>query len=258
MNRVCFASLHCFQFRPERDVLKQLSCRDLSILTMSLMLLGMLPAGALEYGIAGSAEQQQQLKQSLSSCPSLAVTLDRLAKDGAFTGIRVETSEQTHRAGPFQAAVSGKEIVLTAQWLAAQSQPYFDVRIQNEILPDNLCFGLGHLADHLAHPTAPPSGSASMQEWLNAKLASEASAFIKGWSYVREAALAKNGGKSFTVAQSGSLMLNLRYRFAFIKAWDKGANPRLVILPDASIPPDRNNISAIVEALKTSTIADLQ
>ena len=223
------------------------------------MVLGFSIAQARDFKIVGNADQTLQIEQSLAVCPSLDTKFNSLVKSAGFQQIRVTTPDETKRVGPFLAAISGNEIIVTADWLAQQSVPYFDVRHAGEILPDNLCFDLGHLSDHVAHPEAlTPRGLANMQTWLTERLKAESRACIRGWPFVLEAARVKNGERPLTGAQIGNLIINLRYRFAFVQAIAATANPKLVILPNGDIPETDANIAAIGAVLSHSSVADLE
>src|ERR1700761_2456358 len=131
------------------------------------------PAFADQIAVVGTPDQQQQVQASLQACPSLKTSLEKAATSGLFTDIRIVPRSEVRAIGPFEAAVRGHEIVLTPQWLAVQNVPYFDVRTEGEILPDNLCLGLGHLAEHIANPMPGPNSSSDFTGWLHAKIASE-------------------------------------------------------------------------------------
>lgn len=210
-----------------------------------------------DFKIIGNSDQTQQIEQSLAACPSLGATLDGLTKSVGFQQIRVTTSDETKRSGPFLAAVSGSEIIVAADWLAQQNQPYFDVRHEGEILPDNLCFDFGHLSDHVAHPVSPPTGP-DINAWVKERLNAESRAFLRGWPFVLEAARAKNSGRPLSQAQIGDLLINLRYRFAFLQALAPNVTLKLSITADGSIPETDANIAAIAAVLSRSSIADLQ
>ena len=208
--------------------------------------------------ISAAGDQSTQIQQSLASCPSLRTSLDGLASSGKLTRIRVTTQEETRRSGPFSAVATNGEILVTSDWLEAQRHPYSDVRKEGEILPDNLCFGLGHLADHMTAEAAPPVTAQNIASVIQGRLNKEARAYIHGWAYVLEAATAKNGGAPLSAAQIGDLLLNLRYRFAFLQAMDSRATPRLTILAGGVIPDTEQNVAAVSAALSHSTVADIQ
>jgi hypothetical protein len=215
-------------------------------------------AQARDFKIVGNTEQTQQIEQSLAACPSLGERLDALSKSAGFQQIRVSTADETKKTGPFLAVAAGNEIIVADSWLALQNQPYFDVRHAGEILPDNLCFDLGHLSDHIAHPAPMSPSGTDLKSWVDQRLKAESLAFIRGWPFVLEAARAKNNGQPLTPAQFADLLLNLRYRFAFLQAMKSQTAPRLSILPDGSIPETDANVAAIQAALSHSSIADLQ
>ncbi len=228
-----------------------------AISTLTLALSLSTTAQSHAFKIIGNSDQTQQIDKSLAACQNLGATLDRLARSAGFEQIRVTTSVETKRTGPFLAAVSGSEIIVAADWLTLQSQPYSDVRREGEILPDNLCFDFGHLSDHIAHPISPPTGT-DVNAWLKERMNAESRAFLRGWPFVLEAARAKNNGKPLGPAQIGGLLINLRYRFAFLQAMAPNSSPKLSILSDGSIPETDANVAAVSAALSHSTIADLQ
>ncbi|WP_454887271.1 hypothetical protein [Sphingomonas oryzagri] len=171
--------------------------------TASLMaMVSSLPAAANAHNfkIIGDEDQTKQIEQSLSSCPSLTSKLDGLAKMGGFRQIRVTTSDETKRSGPFLAIASTSEISVAADWLLQQRVPYFDVRHQGEILPDNLCFDLGHLADHVANPVTQTPSALGLMAMVEERLRAESKAYLRAWPYVLEAASRQNGGKPYRVS----------------------------------------------------------
>ena len=215
-------------------------------------------AAVHRFKIVGTSNQAQQIEQSLAACPSLAKTLDDLTRSAGLTQIRITTSDETKKIGPFLAAVSGDEILLAADWLELQKQPFFDVRRAGEILPDNLCFDLGHLADHVANPPVPPGRGGDIQTYVDKRIKVEARAFLRAWPYVIEAARIKNAGKALNGQQVAELLLNLRYRFAFMRALDAKDGQKITILADGSIPETEESVAAIAAAISHSSIADLQ
>lgn len=206
--------------------------------------------------ILGGPAQAEQIRRSVAACPSLATTLSALKRSGKFRQIRVSTEEETGRHGPFRAIAAGDEIILADTWLEAQNVPFFDVRTEGEILPDNLCFGLGHLSEHLASPVS--TAAESMDSYVAARLMAESKAFVRGWSYVVEAARIQNKGKTITPAQVAGLLMNLRYRFAFMRAMEPEEGLKLSFLADGGIADTDANLAAIKAALEHASIADLQ
>jgi hypothetical protein len=229
-----------------------------SVWAVALALVMTSSAQAHDFKIVGNSDQVRQIEQSLSNCPSLSTTLDGLTKSANFQQIRVTTPDETKSKGPFLAEVAGNEIVVADTWLSQQNTPIYDVRQAGEILPDNLCFDLGHLSDHIAHPSSMTPTGPDMGAWVDARLKAESLAFIRAWPFVLEAARAKNNGKQLSVAQLGALFINLRYRFVFLKAMAPSATPKLTVLPDGSIPETDANVAAIQAVLAHSPIADLQ
>jgi hypothetical protein len=161
------------------------------------------PVFADQVAVAGTTDQQLQVQASLDAYPALKADLQKAAASGLFSDIRIVPRGEVRASGPFEAAVCGREIILTPEWLASQKVPYFDVRTKGEILPDNLCVGLGHLAEHIINPMPGPKSTSDFMGWLHAKLTSEARAFLVGWGYVHEAALAKMHGNPLTGRQVG-------------------------------------------------------
>jgi hypothetical protein len=248
------------------NLMHKLVIKGLKLIANGMVLALSLPtiAQASDFKIVGNVDEISQIQQSLAACQSLDDKLDRLEKSGKFHRIRVTTEDETKQKGPFLAAVSGKDIIITADWLAQQSKPYFDVRYNGEMLPDNLCFALGHLSDHLENPISPPRAidfqiglEEQAKAWLEERLKAESRAYLRAWPFVLEAALVKNG-RPLDIRQSTHLVLNLRYRFAFFEAMDPKANPRLFLSAEGNIPETDANVASIALILSRSTIADLE
>jgi len=211
---------------------------------------------AHDFSIIGNSVEITQIEDSFKECPSLSQKLDSLRRSGQFEQIRISDPTEIKRLGPFEAAVSDREILITPAWLSAQRLPYSDIRHQDTILPDNLCFGFGHLASHLEYP--PPSRSADMATWVHERLTLESQAYLRAWAYVLDAAVRRNLNRPLTGRQFSDLLLNLRYRFAILGALNVDGNSRLRPLRDGNISLSPDNIDAIVKSLSHSKIADLE
>jgi hypothetical protein len=216
-------------------------------------------ANAHAFKIVGAPDQVAQIERSLSACQTLTPVLDGLAQSGRLRQIRIADAAEVGKAGPFRATASADEIIFTADWLAEQAVPAFDVRGPNDILPDNLCFGIGHLADHLknAGPLSP-AAAGNPAAWAAQRLRAESLAYLHGWSYVLAAAQAKNDGRPLNAKQAVTLMLNLRYRYAFLGALSANASPKLEIHDDGAIPETENNIAAVSAVVGNASVPDLE
>lgn len=201
-----------------------------------------------------SPDQAHTISSSIRASPELEAQLAALAADGRLKGIRVEPLDQLHMSGPFSAGIEDGFLVFTPTYLdlLSKNKP-FDIVYPHEIYPNNYVFALGHLAYHLANP-APPMSLGPI-EYSKLRLEQEARAFIQGWNDVVDAAAQENGGKPLTGAQAGLLLLNFRYRFAFIPA--NQSAPKVHFEVDGKLNPNAYNVNVTEGKLGNSPIPDI-
>lgn len=229
---------------------------------------------------SANPEQFSQISSAITASPTLSEQLNELAASGKITEIRVVPLEaiQTVRGGRFGASLNGTQLVLAANLLAELvKNRLFDVVKPNDVLPNNTTFVIGHLAFHAKTTDEMSKFDSDMKRMIEersktagqhdftalfllsqrTRIENEASAFIQGWNYVVDAATQANGGKALTTEQVSSLLINLRYRFAFVKALqikDDGVQ----ISNTGMIHMNERNIKAVATALGTSPMADIQ
>ena len=205
-----------------------------------------------DFRLTASPSQVDQLVAAIESSPPLKAEFVTLIASGKFEKFEiVPSSDPRLKDTPFQARVANGRIIFTANFLEAQRpKRLFDVVQEGDVIPDNLVFVLGHLAEHLEHPFEIPDPRPSREQFLSLVLHDEASAYIAGWN----ALAASLPGKS-SVIRDGSALMNLRYRAVFIHAMD--AVPDL-INEQGQIAPLPANRDAIANALKASPVADFQ
>lgn len=200
-------------------------------------------------------QQDEQISGAVTASPQLAKQLANLASSGKLTQI-VVVPERTW-GKPFNGIVDGSKIVLTTDFVKSQfGGRLFDVVNDDDILPNNLVFCLGHLAYQLGAEAIDPRSFGSPLEYAMKRIRKDAGAFIQGWNDVVDAAVASNGGKELTPRQGGQLLMNMRYRSVFLQAILK--EPKLEMLNSGFIEASEGNISSIATALKTSPLADVE
>jgi hypothetical protein len=193
-------------------------------------------------------EQYQQILGAVNASPMLAKELEILVTRRKLAAITVLPGHST-AGSPYNAWADRSQIVLHADFLKAQlANRTLDVVHTDDVLPNNTVFCLGHLAYHLAIEDPSPQG-ASLQTYLRQRLEREAGAFIQGWNNVVDAAVQTHGGKPLSSRQVAQLLLNMRYRFALMKA---------EISPNGFIETSPRNIDAIVGVLRVSPLTDIQ
>jgi len=211
-----------------------------------------------------SADQQAQLSAALAASTALREQLIALARKGTLRAIRLgdPAGQDGAPGGPFGAYLKGSDIVLTAPLLEAERQNrLFDVVIKDEIWPNNLVFALGRLAYHAAnpaglHPEKGPNPPKDQDAYVAARILDVARADVQGWNDVVDAAKEANHGKRLTVPQIGSLLMNLRYRAAFLKAQDLPTAS--LDIPNTGIIAGEANIAAIAGALRSLPLDDVE
>lgn len=209
------------------------------------------------------ADDVIRVEQAIEASPALRSQLDALASAGKLKSITVEPGDVavSKNGADFGAAFDASGIVLSEVFLGQQSRMAFDVRTPNEILPNNTVFVLGHLAYHLrdARYVEEAARLAANQDAFTAEvMRNEAGAFIQGWDDVVDAATVANGNKPLSGGQAGELLINLRYRSAFIKAMNAKSGQKLVFLNDGRIDASDQNLNAMAAALTNSPMADVE
>lgn len=200
-----------------------------------------------------------QVSEAIAASGLVQQQLDELYRAGRFSGFSVapRASFEGRKAELFGGFTQETRIVLTTEYLQAlQSSLLYDVVYDDDVAPDNTVFAIAHLLHHLRSPLDPRAHS-SRESFMEAALRSEAEAFIHGWNAMLQAAERKNGGNSLSPRQHGQLLMNARYRFAFIGAIKRdGAG--LEFSPKGTLAADERNLQAIVAALKDAAHADIE
>ncbi|MDT8992399.1 hypothetical protein RQP54_16115 [Curvibacter sp. APW13] len=227
-----------------------------------------------------SPEQSAQISSSIAASPALTEQLNELATTRKITEIRVIPLEAIppSQGVRFGASLHGTQLLLAANLLTELTKNRLhDVVRPNDVLPNNTTFVISHIAFHaktsddlakldsdlgrMLDERRKTSGSHEYTDLLllgqNKRMENEASAFIQGWNHVVDAATQTNGGKTLTAEQVVTLLLNLRYRFAFAKALQVQEGG-LQISNTGMILLNERNIKALVTALSTSRMADIQ
>ena len=214
-----------------------------------------------------SPAQYQIVADAIQASPSLARQMKELAQTGLLAGIsiRERTPEEDKTFGAWR---SGSEWIFTPTFLQAQSKRrLFDVVYQDDILPNNMVFVLGHLAYHTDHAaelrgkiealkrqTSGERTERAMQYAL-LRLRDEASAFTQGWNDVVDAAVRDNNGSSLSARQTASLVINLRYRSPLLQTARKNSK---LLGADGRIEPNDRNLAILMETLKNTTVMDVE
>lgn len=201
-----------------------------------------------------SPEQAKQITEAINASPELSAQLGALVSSGKLTQIKVVPVRNWGK--PFNAVVDGATMVFAKDFLNSQSSKrLFDVVHDDDILPNNLVFCIGHLAYHLKFGEISMSGP-DLKSFLRKMGEQEASAYIQGWNDVVDAAVISNGGKALSPRQGGQLLMNMRYRAVFLKAL--GQAEKLELLSSGKIKSNQKNISSMTSAILTSQIADIE
>lgn len=199
--------------------------------------------------------QADQIANAIKASPQLAKNLTALVAVKKLTEIRVVPQRTWGK--PFGAVVDGTALVFTTDFVKSQFGPRLhDVVYPDDIPPNNLVFCLGHLSHHLRVGPVNMADFATPQAYSSRVLDMEAAAFIQGWNDVIDAAVLVNRGRPLNGRQISQLSMNLRYRFAFLKAFD--GKPSLHWSDSGAIDSSPSNISALATALRTSTLADIE
>jgi hypothetical protein len=96
------------------------------------------PVFADQIAVVGTTDQQA----SLDASPALKADLQKAAASGLLSDIRIVPRDEVRAGGPFEAAVRGREIILTPEWAAVR------IEIEN-----------GHLTNPFAIKAELVSGS---------------------------------------------------------------------------------------------------
>lgn len=233
-----------------------------------------------ELSESATPEQVRQISDAIAASPTLIEQLNSLAASRRITQIRVAPPEaiRSVRGVRFGASLNGTQLVLAVNLLTELLKDrLIDVVKPNDVSPNNTTFVIGHLAFHaktademakvesdMKRMVVERSKEAGRHDYTDilqlgqrAWMEYEASAFIQGWNYVVDAATQANGGKTLSAEQVSSLLLNLRYRFAFMKALQI-REVGIQISNTGMIQMNERNIKAIAEALRISPMADVQ
>ena len=186
-----------------------------------------------------------------------------MASSGKLKNITVKSGEvaAVNNGANFGAAFDANGIILSEVFLDKQSKMAYDVRIPNEVLPNNTVFVLGHLAYHLRdaqYVEQAAHRAANEDEFLTEVMRNEAAAFIQGWNDVVNAATVANGNKPLSSGRAGELMINLLYRSAFIGAMNAKDIPKLDFSKGGRIEASDRNLSAMAAALRNKPLTGLQ
>lgn len=227
-----------------------------------------------------SPEQLSQISGAIAASPALTEQLNDLASSRRVTEIRVippEAIQQT-RGIRFGASFNGTQFVLATNLLVElMKNRAYDAMKLNDVLPNNTTFVIGHLAFHAATSNDMARSDSDIKRMIEersktagqhdytdllllgqrTRIENEASVFIQGWNYVVDAATQANGGKTLTAEQISTILLNLRYRFAFVKALQLKEDG-LQISNTGTVQMNERNTKAVAAALATSPMADIQ
>lgn len=207
--------------------------------------------------------QAGQVSAAITASPKLQAQMERMAADGRLTGIALRPMSEVRKLGPFDAAADHGVMVLTGELLAQLANAHlYDMVAPGEVFPNNTTFVLAHLAYHVAHPLVAPQASgpdatASRRAYIKARLRDEAGAYVQAWNDTVDGARLASPNGRVSPPQVSEIMLNLRYRFVFVKAL-RGPQAMLRLSPSGDIAPSDQNLEAIAIALSASPIADLQ
>jgi hypothetical protein len=229
-----------------------------------------------------TSAQYQMFTDAINASPILAGQLNDLAATGTLAEFSIgEPSQLPPRKGPFSAWINGSVWAFTPEFMQQQAKiRLYDVVQPDDILPDNMVFSLGQLAfvassaggvnaaeqalkarQIQSHSTnssllmAKPEDL--MHEWMNIHLERDSAAFIQAWNDMLDAAVQQNSGRTVTVRQAASLLMNLRYRALFINAMNS-ADHKLQISNSGYIASNETNRNAISAALSNMSLFDLQ
>ena len=206
-------------------------------------------------------DNARQIEEAIGSSETLRVKINELAEANLFSGFKVVPramlKKEDGRAGIFGGFIQGREIVFSTELLKElKNDRLSHVTFVDDVLPNNMLFALSHLVYHLGHPLNP-NDYANPAAFSAAALRDESAAFIEAWNTTMRTAQQKNKSQPLSPRQIAQLLTNLRYRFAFMKALEQ-KEVSLVVLLSGEIESNDGNLRAIADALKHSSIADLQ
>nr|WP_199048249.1 hypothetical protein [Dyella sp. ASV24] len=207
--------------------------------------------------------QVTRLREAIASSPALEAQLNALAASGQLSQFAIgEEAMLPSKPGPFSAWIHGSTWAFQTDFIDKHGKTrLMDVVAPGEMLPDNLVFALGHLA--YKAETAMQMDAASIKttprdQWVSMRMKNDAEATIQAWNDTVDAAQKSNGGKVLAAGQVGSMILNLRYRAAFIKAMQAQGEDKLQFGDDGRIAMTPANVAAVMKALSTSSLFDVQ
>lgn len=221
--------------------------------------------------IHASPDARAQIVDAIAAAPLLAQRIDALATHGRLQAIDVAepTSSSVHGTGPFAAAepvrgpfaaaLDGPTTVLSSKLLPMlRTDRLVDAVSADDVLPNQTVFVLAHLAEHLQTPVSrAPQPGEDIGAYQARMIGGEAQAYIAAWNATIDEAVHRRGGEALSGPQVASLLLNCRYRFAYLTTGGKTAiGPRLS--PSGAIEPTPANIGAVSRTLMASSLADLE
>lgn len=211
------------------------------------------------------SDQVTRLREAIESSPALEAQLNTLAASGRLTEFVVsDDANLPPKTGPFSAWIHGATWAFQTSFIGQHGKRRLnDVVMPDDILPDNLVFALGHLAYKAQTAKEMNAETASgqhlsLQQWKDLRINNEAAATIQAWNDTVDAAEQENGGRHLSVRQAFSLLINLQYRVALLKAIQAPADSRLNMANDGSVEMTSANVSAVAKALSSSGVFDVQ
>lgn len=205
------------------------------------------------------SEEFQQIEEAINLSDSLQREISELVALNRFDGFLLlsQTQFAEGKAAIFSGFAQGTQIVLRTKFLKEIKQTLlFDVVYSDDIAPNNTVFVLSHLLYHLSYPLDPRQYS-SLETFSAAAMKIEAYAFIQAWNAMLKVAEQKNDAKPLSTRQVNQLLMNTRYKFAFLGATNLKADP-LTFTASGGVEANENNIQAIVVTLKNSRHADIE
>ncbi|MGU3775706.1 hypothetical protein [Burkholderia metallica] len=214
-------------------------------------------------------DQYAAVAGAIHASPALAAQLDELIEGGLLT--RIEVDGDAPESGTKAAARRNASVwILTPAFIANQApRRLFDVVHEDDILPDNMVFALGYMAWRAKHDADVSRASdvlrrasgggtdAQKRQWVDMNMRLDAGGYIQGWNDTVDAATFQHDGRPISIVQAVQMMMNLRYRGPLIKAIRATPPaPRLRITAPA-LEPDAGNLDALVAALQTSPVVDI-
>lgn len=215
------------------------------------------PAQAASVPVEGPPNAVRDIQDRIENCKVLSDKFQALAKSGLFDGIRIIPPQDIKRYGPFQALTARNTLFITPAWIDEQERLVFDAISPGEILPQNICFGLAHLAEHLENRGPLTLSNAHGKDaWVQARLTAEAKAFIAGWNTAMLAAINDNKGQPLNREQMMLYGINLHYGYVFEPLF-KAGQPR-PFTKNNLLKTDTETVTRLVQALGTIKTADIE